>query len=167
MKTHKKILVTLVFAVTTLFTAMAAIFAEKYVIGEEYYKDFPGSGYKQAKVDSIAEYDGWGNKIYEKKSDGRENWYKYDEQGNLIYEKKSNGYELWYEYNENGNLVYMSDSDGEKNPLTIIEREICFIRKIPMEMNGGMNMMKKEISFIRKILMMDLNRGRNTMNGDI
>lgn len=50
MKIYRKTLAALVFALTALFTAMAAISAEEYVIGEEYYKDFPGSGYQLMKV---------------------------------------------------------------------------------------------------------------------
>ena len=114
MKTHKKILVTLVFAVTALFTAMAAISAEEYVIGEEYYKDFPGSGHQLMKVQGITEYDERGNEIHWQSSLVSEVWYEYDEQGKLIYEKHSNGYELWYEYDERGNKIHVEDSRGEE-----------------------------------------------------
>lgn len=88
MKTHKK---TLVFAVTALFTAVAVISAEEYVIGEEYYKDFPGSGHQLMKVLDTSEYDEQGNKIHVEDSRGEEEWYEYDEDGNLTYWKDSDG----------------------------------------------------------------------------
>lgn len=114
MKIHRKTLAALVFALTALFTAVAAISAEEYVIGEEYYKDFPGSGHQLMKVLEISEYDEQGNRIHRIDTPVYEVWYEYDEQGKLIYEKNSNGYELWYEYDERGNKIHVEDSRGEE-----------------------------------------------------
>ncbi len=83
MKTPKRTLATLVFAVTALFTVVATISAEEYVIGEEYYKDFPGSGHQLMKVLEISEYDERGYIIHsiftpsEIEYYGQEYWYEY------------------------------------------------------------------------------------------
>jgi len=60
------------------------------------------------------EYDGKGNRIHWKDSDGYEVWYEYDERGNMIYSKDSDGYEEWHEYNEKGNRIHFKDSDGNE-----------------------------------------------------
>lgn len=113
MKTHKKTLAILVFAVAALFTAVAEN-SEEYVIGEKYYKDFPGTGYQLMEVWGIREYDERGNEIHQQVSPLYEEWYEYDERGNLIYEKHSSGYEIWYEYDERDNKIHVEDSRGEE-----------------------------------------------------
>ena len=133
MKINTKIffLFALVFFLSCLVPV--TVFAEEYILGKKYYKNFPGTGNKWVKLNSITEYDkneneihrkesdgfeAWTeydeneNKLHKKDSDGYEAWYEYDKNGNEIYSKNSYGYEAWYEYDKNGNLIHMKDSDG-------------------------------------------------------
>ena len=100
--------------------APVTVFAEEYVLGKKYYKNFPGTGNKWVKLNSITneawyEYDKNGNLIHMKNSDGYEDWYEYDKNGNKIYWKNSYGDEAWYEYDKNGNLIHMKNSDGDED----------------------------------------------------
>ena len=112
MKINTKIffLVALVFFLSCI--APVTVFAEEYVLGKKYYKNFPGTGNKWVKLHSKTEYDKNGNLIHWKDSDGDEEWHEYDKNGNEIYSKNSDGDEEWYEYNENGNKIYWKNSDG-------------------------------------------------------
>lgn len=125
MKINTKIffLVALVFFLSCI--APVTVFAEEYVLGKKYYKNFPGTGNKWVKLHSITEYDKNGNLIHWKDSDGYEAWYEYDKNGNKIYWNdlygsrwydgyKGNGYEEWYKYDKNGNEIHYKDSEGDE-----------------------------------------------------
>ena len=114
MKINKKIfsLFALVFFLSCI--APVTVFAEEYVLGKKYYKNFPGTGNKWVKLNSITEYDKNGNKIYWQDADGYEAWYEYDKNGNEIHYKSFSGYEQWYEYDANGNLTHRKDSYGNE-----------------------------------------------------
>ena len=112
MKINKKIfsLFALVFFLSCI--APVTVFAEEYVLGEKYYKNFPGTGNKWVELSLITEYDEKGNEIHYKSFSGYEQWYEYDANGNLTHRKDSYGNEAWYEYDKNGNLIHMKNSDG-------------------------------------------------------
>ncbi len=94
---------------------------------------------KENKIENNKEtkkYDGKGNLIYHKDSDGWEYWKKYDKNNNWIYIYTYNGYdghEQWAEYDENNRIIYYKSSRfdyerwykyNENN-----EREILIARK--------------------------------------
>ena len=112
MKINKKIFS--LFALVTFLSCIApvTVFAEEYVLGKKYYKNFPGTGNKWVKLHSITEYDKNGNEIHYKSFSGYEQWYEYDANGNLTHRKDSYGNEAWHEYDKNGNLIHMKNSDG-------------------------------------------------------
>ena len=114
MKINKKIfsLFALVFFLSCLVPV--TVFAEEYVLGEKYYKNFPGTGNKWVELYSVTEYDEKGNEIYWQDADGYEDWYEYDKNGNEIHYKSFSGYEQWYEYDANGNLTHRKDSYGNE-----------------------------------------------------
>ncbi len=60
------------------------------------------------------EYDNNGNLIYNKDSDGFEEWQEYDDKGQIIHHKDSEGFAFWKEYHDNGDVSYR-DTDGVKN----------------------------------------------------
>lgn len=108
MKINKKIFS--LFALVTFLSCIApvTVFAEEYVLGKKYYKNFPGAGNKWVELYSVTEYDEKGNEIHWENSAGDEAWY--DKNRNKIYSKNSDGYETWYD--KNGNLIHWKDSDG-------------------------------------------------------
>ena len=112
MKINKKIfsLFALVFFLSCI--APVTVFAEEYVLGKKYYKNFPGTGNKWVELHSITEYDKNENEIHRKESDGFEAWTEYDENENKLHKKDSYGYEAWYEYDKNGNEIYRKNSYG-------------------------------------------------------
>ena len=114
MKINKKIfsLFALVFFLSCI--APVTVFAEEYVLGKKYYKNFPGTGNKWVKLNSITEYDKNENEIHYKSFSGYEQWYEYDANGNLTHRKDSYGNEAWYEYDKNGNLIHMKNSYGDE-----------------------------------------------------
>lgn len=135
MKINKKIFS--LFALVTFLSCIApvTVFAEEYVLGKKYYKNFPGAGNKWVELYSVTEYDEKGNEIHWENSAGDEAWYEYDKNRNEIYSKNSDGYETWYEYDKNGNLIHMKDSDGYEDwyeysywPDGTIKRAWCFIK---------------------------------------
>lgn len=114
MKINKKIFS--LFALVTFLSCIApvTVFAEEYVLGKKYYKNFPGAGNKWVELYSVTEYDEKGNEIHWENSAGDEAWYEYDKNRNEIYSKNSDGYEDWYEYS------YWPDGT--------IKRAWCFIK---------------------------------------
>ena len=114
MKTNRKILPLFIFVFFLLCLVPVTVFAEEYVLGEKYYKNFPGTGNKWVELSLIIEYGEKGNEIHYKYSDGYEEWYEYDDSGNQIHRKDSYGDESWSEYNEEGNLIHWKHSSEDE-----------------------------------------------------
>ena len=76
MRTNRKTLSISIFVFFLLCLVPVTVFAEEYVLGEKYYKKFPGTGNKWVELSSITEYDEKGNEIHRKDSDGYEEWYE-------------------------------------------------------------------------------------------
>ncbi|MBQ3669946.1 MAG: hypothetical protein II921_00525 [Treponema sp.] len=72
-----------------------------------YYKESDKDGGTEERW---IEYDGRGNCIHVRYSDGEEEWSEYDGRGNRTHYKDSTGYETWYEYDEDGNQILARNS---------------------------------------------------------
>ena len=85
MKINTKIffLFALVFFLSCLVPV--TVFAEEYILGKKYYKNFPGTGNNWVKLNSITEYDKNENENHRKESDGFEAWTEYDENENTLH----------------------------------------------------------------------------------
>ena len=144
----------------------------EYVLGEKYYKNFPGTGNKWVELSLITEYDEKGNEIHYKDSDGYEVWYEYDKNGNLIHMKDSDGYEAWCEYDKNGNEIYWKNSDGYEAWYEYDDSGNQIHRKdsdgyeswYEYDEKGNLSTMKREIiSTVRTLT--ELNHGTNILIG--
>ena len=87
---------------------------------------------KVEKTEWWQKYDSKNRCIYQKDSDGGEEFYDYDDADNLVHAKQSGGYEQWFEFDERGNEVYWHDSSrgneikseyNSKNQLT--KQTVC------------------------------------------
>ncbi len=86
-------------------------------LGEKVCKELSVNGKKisrELEVFGIEEYDGNGNLIHLKYSNGQEKWNEYDDKGNKIHYKDSSGSEEWYEYDNKGKMIHSKDSDDRE-----------------------------------------------------
>ena len=59
----------------------------------------------EKEIKTRFEYNGKGQLVHKKSSDGNETWYKYDDRGNKVYEKNNEKETFWlYEYYSNGQI---------------------------------------------------------------
>jgi len=75
---------------------------------------------------------------------------EYDDNENLIYQKWSNGLEQWFD--ANGNEIHWRDSRGDEAWFEYDKMEIELIPNILMDMNYGRNLMTMGIESIGEVL---------------
>ncbi len=84
--------------------------------GKEKYKEINSDNYKKNNNKETKKYDGRGNLIYHKDSDGWEYWKKYDRNNNWIYIYTYNGcdgHEQWADYDKNNRVIHYKSSRFE------------------------------------------------------